>query len=208
MRKAWFHLRMSRILFSETKLDDIAHEQTIICRQLVAGHVVGSWPMKRKRNLQWMIISFIANLFKLIWTALTASWRSAVSNRERLLFSYFHFLNLPIQINCVASYCACSQSFNRLAHSQSSNVTRTMAGASLYLSIFSFASKPALHYGEVKDEEGKRIVYNITDKRLRSCTVLYDLLSQCSSGRERIGWLLLKFKVNVKQVFFYLLDTI
>ena len=108
-----------------------------------------------------------------------------------------------MQINCVASYCACSQSFNRLAHSQSSNVTRTMAGASLYPSIFSFASKPALHYGDVKDEEGKRIVYNITDKHLCSCTVLYDLLSQCSSGRERIGWLLLKFKVNVKQVFLF-----
>ena len=107
-----------------------------------------------------------------------------------------------MQINCVASYCACSQSFNRLAHSQSSNVTRRMAGASLYLSIFSFASKPALHYGEVKDEEGKRIVYNITDEHLCPFTVLYDLLSQCSSGRERIGWLLLKFKVNMKQVFF------
>ena len=36
---------------SQTKLDDIAHEQTIICRQLFAGHVVGFWPMKRKRNL-------------------------------------------------------------------------------------------------------------------------------------------------------------
>ena len=36
---------------SQTQLDDIAHEQTIICRQLFAGHVVGFWPMKRKRNL-------------------------------------------------------------------------------------------------------------------------------------------------------------
>ena len=33
----------------ETKIDDIAHEQTIICRQLFAGHVVGSRPMKRKK---------------------------------------------------------------------------------------------------------------------------------------------------------------
>ena len=34
----------------ETKIEDIAHEQTIIkfCRQLFAGHVVGSRPMKRK----------------------------------------------------------------------------------------------------------------------------------------------------------------
>ena len=37
------------------------HEQTIICRQLFAGHVVGSWPMKRKKNLLRMIIQFISN---------------------------------------------------------------------------------------------------------------------------------------------------
>ena len=50
----WFRLRMSRILFAaSTQLDDIAHEQTIICRQLFAGHVVGFQPMKRKKNLHW-----------------------------------------------------------------------------------------------------------------------------------------------------------
>ena len=32
------------------------HEQTIICRQLFAGHVVGFRPMKRKKNLLRMII--------------------------------------------------------------------------------------------------------------------------------------------------------
>jgi len=40
------------IICSQTKLDDIAHEQTIICRQLFAGHVVSALPMKRKKNLQ------------------------------------------------------------------------------------------------------------------------------------------------------------
>ena len=35
---------------NQTQLDDIAHEQTIICRQLFAGHMVGSLPMKRKKN--------------------------------------------------------------------------------------------------------------------------------------------------------------
>ena len=45
---------------SQTKLDDIAHEQTIICRQVFAGHVVGSQPMKRKKNLQRMIKAFAA----------------------------------------------------------------------------------------------------------------------------------------------------
>ena len=58
---AWFLLCMSRILFaakhqSQTQLDDVAREQTIICRQVFAGHVVGSWPMKRKKNLLQMIM--------------------------------------------------------------------------------------------------------------------------------------------------------
>ena len=38
------------IICSETQLDAIAHWQTIICRQLFAGHVVGFRPMKRKKN--------------------------------------------------------------------------------------------------------------------------------------------------------------
>ena len=45
---------MSSII--DTKLEDIAHEQTIICRQLFAGHVVGCRPMKSKKNSQQMII--------------------------------------------------------------------------------------------------------------------------------------------------------
>ena len=54
-RKAWYHLRMSSILFaaqhlSPTQLDDIAHEQSISCRQLFAGHVVRSRPIKRMNN--------------------------------------------------------------------------------------------------------------------------------------------------------------
>ena len=44
------------IICSQTLLDGIAHEQTIICRQLFAGHVVGSRPMKRKKNLFQMIM--------------------------------------------------------------------------------------------------------------------------------------------------------
>ena len=42
---------------SQKQLNDIAHEHTIICRQLFAGHVVGSRPMKRKKHLRRMIIS-------------------------------------------------------------------------------------------------------------------------------------------------------
>ena len=39
------------IICSQTQLEDNEHEQTIICRQLFAGHVVGSRPMKRRKNL-------------------------------------------------------------------------------------------------------------------------------------------------------------
>ena len=42
---------------SQKQLNDIAHEHTIICRQLFAGHVVGSRPVKRKKHLHRMIIS-------------------------------------------------------------------------------------------------------------------------------------------------------
>ena len=53
------------IICSQTKLDDNAHEQTVICRQLFAGHVVGSRPMKRKKNLQRMITIII--IIIIIW---------------------------------------------------------------------------------------------------------------------------------------------
>ena len=48
---------VQNIICSQTQLDGIAHEQTIICRQLFVGHVVGSRPMKRKKNLLRMIIT-------------------------------------------------------------------------------------------------------------------------------------------------------
>ena len=51
-----FFTHERNIICSQTLLDGIAHEQTIICRQLFAGHVVGSRPMKRKKNLLRMII--------------------------------------------------------------------------------------------------------------------------------------------------------
>ena len=51
------------IICSKKLLDGIAHEQTIICRQLFAGHVVGSRPMKRKKNLLRMIIDVICKEF-------------------------------------------------------------------------------------------------------------------------------------------------
>ena len=51
---------VQNIICSQTQLDGIAYEQTIICRQLFAGHVVGSRPVKRKKNLLRMIINIIS----------------------------------------------------------------------------------------------------------------------------------------------------
>ena len=54
-----FFTQMQNIICSQTQLDSIAHEQTIICTQLFAGHVMGSRPMKRKKNLLRMVVSNI-----------------------------------------------------------------------------------------------------------------------------------------------------
>ena len=43
----------------QRKLDDTAHEQTIICRQLIAGHVIGSRLMRRKKNLDQIITNIM-----------------------------------------------------------------------------------------------------------------------------------------------------
>ena len=44
------------IICSKTRLDGTTHEQTIICRQSFAGHVVASRPMERKTKMHRMII--------------------------------------------------------------------------------------------------------------------------------------------------------
>ena len=50
------------IICSKPLSDGNAYEQTIICRQLFAGHVAGSRPMKRKRKMHRMIILFVVTL--------------------------------------------------------------------------------------------------------------------------------------------------
>ena len=51
------------IICSQTQLDDITQVQTIICRQLFAGHVVGFRTMERKKNLHRMIILFVSSFW-------------------------------------------------------------------------------------------------------------------------------------------------
>ena len=54
------------IICCQIKLDDVAYEQTIICMQLFACHVVGCRPMKRKKNLHrvTMVVVFLLLLRK------------------------------------------------------------------------------------------------------------------------------------------------
>ena len=52
------------ITHSQTKLGNIAHEQAIIYRQFFAGHVVCSWPIKRKKNLQQLIVQCVMCMLK------------------------------------------------------------------------------------------------------------------------------------------------
>ena len=70
------------IICSQTLLDSIAHEQTIICRELFAGYVVGSRPMKRKKNLLRMIIiimlQYLLTLITMSWTMLTKADSSQI----------------------------------------------------------------------------------------------------------------------------------
>ena len=47
------------IICRRRKLDDIAHEQTIICRQLIAGHVIVSRLMRRKKILDQLITNIM-----------------------------------------------------------------------------------------------------------------------------------------------------
>ena len=55
---------------SQTQFDDIAHQQTIICRQLFSGHLVGFRPMTRKNSLYRMIMSIMCNTLSLSWVIL------------------------------------------------------------------------------------------------------------------------------------------
>ena len=56
LRRLFKHVQ--NIICNQTQLDGVPHEQTIICRQLFAGHAVDPRPMKRKKNLLRMISRF------------------------------------------------------------------------------------------------------------------------------------------------------
>ena len=72
---------------SQKQLNDIAHEHTIICRQLFAGHVVGSRPMKRKKHLHRMIYHFLSAVTKIL-----TLYQSAMPIPEHVLGEVFRFV--------------------------------------------------------------------------------------------------------------------
>lgn len=64
LRKRHLKKEKSILSGSQTQLNDIANEHTIISRQLFAGLMVDSRPMKRKKNLHQMINNFSVFFFK------------------------------------------------------------------------------------------------------------------------------------------------
>ena len=82
-KKGVFSFRHEQnIICSQTKLDDIAHEQITICRQLFAGHVVGSRPMKRKKNLLPITIKVIIDR-KCTTAGTRLPWKSKNTQNEQ-----------------------------------------------------------------------------------------------------------------------------
>ena len=80
------------IICSQTQLGDTVHEQTTICRQLFAGHVVASRPMKRKKNLHQMIINnIIIPPVHWIWVGYNyvisnkCKWNCFIKNAHKIL---------------------------------------------------------------------------------------------------------------------------
>ena len=81
---------MSRILFvAKTDLDGITHEQIIICRQLFAGHVVGSQPMKMGEKIHRMINTFV------FWKQVMYYFTSVTKYNLKYCYYYFKIL-LPV----------------------------------------------------------------------------------------------------------------
>ena len=72
------------IICSPIKLDDIGQEQTIICRQLFAGHVAGSRSMKRENNMHRIIINIYLMRLSMIWTIVEIEESTSVIGRGRL----------------------------------------------------------------------------------------------------------------------------
>ena len=73
------------IICSQTQLDDIAHEQIIVCWQLFAAHVLGSPPMKRKKNLYRIINNYYFQSFSDTCKSVTFNVQGIIAQSVRRL---------------------------------------------------------------------------------------------------------------------------
>ena len=85
------------IICSQTQLDDTEHEQTIICRQLFAGHVVSSRPMKRKTNLHHCHKMLVHHCHKML-TALFNNSQTLKFESKLTYILHFSLLSIIIMI--------------------------------------------------------------------------------------------------------------
>ena len=82
---------MSRILLAAKHvLSGTTHGQSIICKQLFAGHVVGSRPMERKKTNKVYLN------YKINQSTRVFSTGSVFSNITFYLVSLFVYLHIPI----------------------------------------------------------------------------------------------------------------
>ena len=79
---------------SQTQLKDIAHEHTIICRKLFAGHLVGSRPMKRKKHLHGMIILLMLTVFRKTCSSVIHIDVIRSATKENIMAGFFTLLPL------------------------------------------------------------------------------------------------------------------
>ena len=106
------------------QLNNIAHEQNIICRQLFTGHVVGSRPMKRKKNLHRIImtvtsaLTFINKQTQWHWAQKYLLWVPTAGKRTQVNFSMlfntfrdYRFKNSMIRRVCKGSSVRVSNPF-------------------------------------------------------------------------------------------------
>ena len=106
-----FNTHEQNAICSQTQLDNIAHEQTIICEQLFAGHMVASRPMKRKKHLLWMISKFgrpvlCRGLLSVVWLVSSLAAFSVVAESKFNCHKYYIYSSLLLHALCLVNLVA------------------------------------------------------------------------------------------------------
>ena len=101
-----FTAHEQKIILSQTQFNDIAHEQIIFCWQLFAGHVMGSWQMKRKKNLHRMAKQVALWVMCKLWMTknkaiIQSGWGEGY---QLFLTAHWYFrLILRAKVKCIAA---------------------------------------------------------------------------------------------------------